>query len=156
MFYKFTKKTTNIYILVTLFLLFCVGIGVFYKVNLNNTISTDNNIKEIDNSYVVLDDKILDQSDLKEWKDEKKNKQGSSIASDSEYTYALISYGEANESDINLCLENVTFGKYINIEYSILKGKDSVKTQNYIPTTLLLRFNGSDRDIKFNQSENNN
>lgn len=125
-------------VILTIFIL-----GVFY---ITNGVKTQSTTTE----YEVLDENVISTDIMKRWLDENSKSKGVYITSDNEFTYALISYGETTTPNIGICLENITFDKSINIEYSIISNNSENEIKSYTPK-MILRFKGKNIKIKCNE-----
>lgn len=133
---KKNKKTG----LWALFIIIIVAVGVFlgYKYYPKNN-------EPIVANYEILDESVISTDIMQRWIDENAQNKGFYTSSDSEYIYALISYGETTTPNIGICLENVEFKSDITVSYSMLQSNSEEQVEAYTPK-MILRF--KDKNVK--------
>lgn len=112
-------------------------------------------MEEVENvTFEVLDESLLNENSLKTWMDKNSKEEGVYWTKKGDSTYVMITYGETDKSNINICLEEIQPGKKTKLNYSIINEHNYSETvEKYVPK-MILKINTSIKSIEWGKIEN--
>ena len=127
------------------------GCLIFVGTKANNTNKTE---EVTDATFEVLDESLLSEDTLKTWLEENSKEEGVYWTVKDDYTYVMITYGETDKSNINICLEEIKPGTNTDLKYSIINEYNHSETVEKYTPKMILKINTPVKNVNWEKVEN--
>ena len=104
-------------------------------------------------TFEILDESLLSEDSLATWMSENSKKEGVYSLVKDDHTYIMISYGETDKSNINICLEEITAGTKTKLKYSIINENNYSETVEKYTPKMILKINTPVKDVSWDKIE---